>query len=102
MVTVSEKQAEYAEEALRFLTDRGLRVNADFGADKLGAKIRNARLMRVPYIVVIGDKEAADRTVSPRSRDLDKNLEAMPLEAFADKLLAEAEPPRLEKAPTEG
>jgi threonyl-tRNA synthetase len=97
VVTVSEKQAEYADEVVAHLRGRGLRVNADLGADKLGAKIRNARLMRVPYIVVIGDKEAAERTVSPRSRDLDKNLEAMPLEAFADKLIAESQPPTLKK-----
>lgn len=98
IVTVSERQNEFASEAMAFLRDRGLRVNANLSADKLGAKIRNARLMRVPYIAVVGDKEVEDRSVSPRSRDLNKNLDAMPLEAFADKLVLEACVPRLEAA----
>lgn len=93
LVTVSEKQLEYANEALAYLRSRGLRVTADFGADKLGAKIRNARLFRHPYIAVIGDKEAESRSVSPRSRAGD--LGAMSLEAFADRVLAEAIPPRI-------
>lgn len=93
IVTVSEKQNDYGAEALRFLRARGLRVEADLGPDKLGAKIREGRLARVPYILVVGDKEVENRTVSPRSRDLDRNLDAMGLEAFADKLAAESEPP---------
>jgi threonyl-tRNA synthetase len=95
IVTVSEKQNDYGQEALRLLRARGLRVDADLGADKLGAKIREARLMRVPYILVVGDKEVVERTLSPRSRDLDKNLDPIGLEAFADKLAAEAMEPRL-------
>ena len=93
LVTVSEKQLAYANEALAYLRGRGLRVTADFGADKLGAKIRNARLFRHPYIAVIGDKEAESRSVSPRSRAGD--LGSMSLEAFADRVLAEAVPPRI-------
>ncbi len=95
IVTVSEKQNDYAVEARDLLRSKGLRVDADLSADKLGAKIRAARLMRVPYIAVVGDKEVEERTVSPRSRDLNKNLDAMGLEAFADKLLQEAQQPRL-------
>ena len=95
VVTVSEKQAAYAHEVVGFLRSKRLRVRADTSPDKLGAKIRAARLMRVPYVVVVGDKEAADRKVAPRSRDLNKDLGAMPLEDFAERLLAEAAPPRL-------
>jgi threonyl-tRNA synthetase len=93
VVTVSEKQVEYGAEARRYLRSRGLRVDADLGPDKLGAKIREARLARVPYILVVGDKEVENRSVSPRSRDLDRNLDAEGLEAFADRLVAEATPP---------
>ncbi len=96
VVTVSEKQTDYANEVVAYLTERGLRVNANLGADKLGAKIRAARLMRVPYILVVGDKEAESRSVAPRSRDLDRNLDPMPLEAFAERLLEESKPPRLD------
>ncbi len=95
IVTVTDNQIAYANEAMAFLRGRGLRVNANLSSDKLGAKIRTARLMRVPYIAVIGDKEVQSRSVSARSRDLNKNLEPMSLEAFADKLVAEAAAPRL-------
>ncbi|WP_245677810.1 threonine--tRNA ligase [Chondromyces crocatus] len=100
IVTVSEKQAAYAEEVVNLLRSRRLRVRADVGADKLGAKIRNARLLRVPYVVVIGDKEAAERKVAPRSRDLNKDLGAMTLEDFASRLQEEAVPPRLKAGST--
>jgi threonyl-tRNA synthetase len=101
LVTVSEKQVEYASEAAAYLRGKGLRVVCDLGADKLGAKIRNARLMRYPYIAVIGDKEAMARTLSVRSRQ-DGELGALPLPMFAEKLLAEATPPRLHKAQGQG
>jgi threonyl-tRNA synthetase len=98
VVTVTERQTDYAYEVVRHLSELGLRVRADVSSDKLGAKIRNARLGRVPYVVVVGDKEAEGRKVAPRSRDLDKDLGAMPLEEFASRLAAEAKPPRLHKA----
>ncbi len=94
LVTVSEKQVEYAQEAASYLRGKGLRVVTDLGPDKLGAKIRNARLMRYPYIAVIGDKEAMARTLSIRSRQ-EGELGAIPLPSFAERLLAEATPPRL-------
>jgi threonyl-tRNA synthetase len=94
LLTVSEKQNAYAEEATAYLRGKGLRVVSDFGADKLGAKIRSARLMRYPYIAVIGDKEAMARSVSVRSHK-EGELGAMPLAAFAERLLTEAIPPRL-------
>ncbi|MBL9025203.1 MAG: threonine--tRNA ligase [Myxococcales bacterium] len=94
IVTVSEKQETYAKEVVGFLAEKGLRARADLSPDKLGAKIRSARLLRVPYVVVVGDKEAAGRQVAPRSRDQNKDLGAMPLESFAELLLGESRPPR--------
>jgi threonyl-tRNA synthetase len=94
LVTVSEKQAEYAERVRRELAAQGLRVIVDAGADKLGAKIRNARMMRHPYTVVLGDKEAETDTVTPRSRDAGE-LGTLSIADFASRLLAEARPPRL-------
>ena len=96
VITVSEKQNEYAEEVVKELAKRGLRAKADTSNDKLGAKKRNARLMRVPYIVVVGDREAQERKVAPWAREGNQDLGAMPLAAFADRLAAEAVPPRLE------
>jgi threonyl-tRNA synthetase len=93
LVTVSEKQAEYAERVRRELAASGLRVSVDAGADKLGAKIRNARLMRHPYVVVIGDKEAAAGTLSPRSRD-EGELGSLTIAEFTARLRAEVVPPK--------
>ncbi len=95
LVTVSEKQNAYASEVQRLMAERGLRARADLSADKLGAKIRSARLLRVPYIAVIGDKEVENRQLSPRSRDLGQDLGATDLAAFIDKLAAESHTPRL-------
>ncbi len=94
VVTVSEKQTVYALEVVRVLRERGIRARADISADKLGAKIRAARLTRVPYVVVVGDKESEARNVAPRSRDLNKDIGPMPLDAFADLVVAEAKSPR--------
>jgi threonyl-tRNA synthetase len=93
VITVSERQNEYAERVVAALADRGLRARADTGSDKLGAKKRNARLMRVPYIVVVGDREAAESLVAPWSREQNADLGPMPLAAFIDRLAAEAVPP---------
>jgi len=93
LVTVSEKQAEYAERVRRELAASGLRVTVDAGSDKLGAKIRNAHLMRHPYVVVIGDKEAAAGTLAPRSRDAG-DLGSMSIAEFSARLAKEAVPPR--------
>jgi threonyl-tRNA synthetase len=94
LVTVSEKQAGYAHEVKAILEAKGLRVAMDAGQDKLGAKIRNARMMRHPYVAVLGDKEAETRSVTPRSRDAGE-LGSMSLDAFLERLLAEAKIPRL-------
>jgi threonyl-tRNA synthetase len=95
VVTVSERQNDYAQEVVRELSAAGLRARADLSADKLGAKIRTARLTRVPYVVVVGDKEAEGRLVAPRSRDENKDLGAMPLADFVGRVAAEARAPAL-------
>ncbi len=94
ILTVSEKQAAYGREVGEVCRARGLRVVVDDGPDKLGAKIREWRNQRVPYLVVVGDREAAERTVTPRSR-AEGDLGALPLAAFVDRLATEAEPPPL-------
>jgi threonyl-tRNA synthetase len=95
IVTVSEKQNAYAEELVRLFTSRGLRARADTGPDKLGAKIRSARLTRVPYVAVVGDKEVQNRHVAPRSRDQNKDLGPMGVDAFLELLELEARTPRV-------
>ena len=95
IITVSEKQNAYAGEVVALLAQKGLRARADTSNDKLGAKKRTARLMRVPYIVVVGDREAQERKVAPWSREQNADLGPMPLADFIARLVAEGTPPRL-------
>jgi threonyl-tRNA synthetase len=94
LVTVSEKQADYALRVQAELKARGLRVSADVGADKLGAKIRNARNLRTPYIGVIGENEVTSGTVALRSRE-EGDLPPMPVAELVERLSKEALPPRV-------
>jgi threonyl-tRNA synthetase len=80
-------------EVAKKLREQGFRIEVDTSADKLGAKIRNARLSRVPYMLVVGAKEAETGQVGVRSRDKGE-LGAMPLETFVGLLSGESKPPR--------
>jgi threonyl-tRNA synthetase len=91
VLTVSEKSEGFGGEVVEQLRAAGVRVEKDLSSDKLGAKIRRAQLEKVPYMLVIGDKEVAARGVSPRSRD-GKQAEMMPVEAFVRQVLDESHP----------
>ena len=91
VVTVSEKSDDYAREVHGILLARGIRADLDVSADKLGAKVRNARLQRYPYLLVVGPKEAEARAVGVRSRDAGE-LGAMTLDSFLARILAESKP----------
>jgi threonyl-tRNA synthetase len=92
IVVVSEKQEAFAKQALSALRARGLRVECDLSNDKLGAKIRRAQVEKVPYMLVVGDKEVQAGTVSARRRD-GKQMDPETLEAFGNRLCDEARPP---------
>ncbi|MGD7653528.1 MAG: threonine--tRNA ligase [Verrucomicrobiales bacterium] len=81
VLPISDKTMEAAEQATQQLADAGIRVTIDRASEKLGAKIRNTRLDRVPYMLVIGQREAEEGTVSVRHRDFD-DLGAKPLDQF--------------------
>ena len=66
VITISEKSEAFAGEVLEALKTAAIRVTLDNAPDKIGAKIRNAQLDRVPYMLVIGEKEAAARSVAVR------------------------------------
>ncbi|MBX3264279.1 MAG: threonine--tRNA ligase [Labilithrix sp.] len=93
VLTVSDKSEAYGRSVVEELRASGLRVEGDFSADKLGAKIRAARTFRHPYMLVVGPKDAEAGTVSVRSRDAGE-LGAMPRADFVAKLLAESASPR--------
>ncbi len=93
LLTVSQQFNGYAEEVKAKLSALGYRVEADLSDDKLGAKIRNGRHMRIPYLCVIGAKEVEEGGVAARSRDENKDLGFLKLEAFIERLDAERLPP---------
>jgi threonyl-tRNA synthetase len=99
VLTVSDKAESYANEVVSRLRAEGLRVEADVAADKLGAKIRRAQMEKVPYMIVVGEKDMAARVVSPRTRE-GVQQPATPLEEFALRLAAEAKIPAVGAAPT--
>ncbi|APG25620.1 MAG: threonine--tRNA ligase [Syntrophotalea acetylenica] len=82
VINVTDHQADYAERVTRALRDAGVRVQCDLRNEKLGFKIREAQVEKIPYMLVVGDKEMADGTVAPRFRT-GKNLEPMSPEDFA-------------------
>jgi threonyl-tRNA synthetase len=91
-VVVSEKQEAFARQVQQQLAARGIRVDLDLSNDKLGAKIRRAQLEKIPYMLVVGDKEVAAGTVAPRLRD-GTQLPPMTVDALADRLSEEAKLP---------
>lgn len=88
ILPLSDKYNDYAEKVSKALKDKGIRVECDYRAEKIGYKIREARLERTPYILVVGEKEAENNTVSVRSRKNDDEG-AMDLNAFVDRIVAE-------------
>ncbi len=68
VLPISDKYADYASEVQKAFEDEGIRVETDHRAEKIGYKIREARNERVPYIAVVGEKEANDGTISVRCK----------------------------------
>ena len=88
ILNISEKQADYVEEIEEFLINQGLRAKSDLRNEKIGFKIREHTLQRVPYQLIIGDREMIDKTVAVRTQG-GEDLGVMSQQAFADHLLAD-------------
>jgi len=81
LLTVTDPQIPYGEKIYQHLLQAGIRVEKDFRNEKLGLKIREAELQKIPYMVVLGDREVKQNLLSPRGRS-GKTLAAMPVEGF--------------------
>lgn len=88
ILTISDKHVGYAREVRDYLQEMDVRVELDASDEKIGRKIREAQLEKVPYMLVIGDKEAEARRVAVRHRK-DGDLGAMGLSEFRDKIVKE-------------
>ena len=84
VIPISEKHLEYAKQIAAELEKAGMRIETDERNEKVGYKIREAQLEKVPYMVIVGDKEAESKTVSIRDRS-EGDLGSMSLDAFLKK-----------------
>jgi threonyl-tRNA synthetase len=82
VISIGERQTDYCEQVAATLTKAGFRVDTHTGSDKLGAKIRQAQLEKVPFMLVCGDKEIEANAVAARTRE-GAQLPPMPIETFA-------------------
>ncbi|MBX3162307.1 MAG: threonine--tRNA ligase [Deltaproteobacteria bacterium] len=98
VISIGDRQAPYVQEVAEILTKKGFRVDTHVGGDKLGAKIRQAQLEKIPFMLVCGDKEVEARAVAARGRD-GTQLPAMSIDAFAEHLAKAAAIPRGGVAP---
>ncbi len=88
IVTVTDNQVPFAQDVYRQLRNAGIRVERDVRNEKLSFKIREAQMQKIPYMLVIGDKEVEQGTVTPRYRD-GKNLPTMKPEEFIEFVTSE-------------
>jgi threonyl-tRNA synthetase len=88
VLTISEKQNDYAEKVTKILQKRGIRANFDLRNEKIGFKIREHTLQKVPYLLVIGDKEVESGQVAVRSRE-GLDLGVMTIDTICDTLAHE-------------
>ncbi len=92
ILTVTDAQAEWAAQARAFLAESGIRAEADLRNEKLGYKVREAQVQKIPYILVIGDKEVEARGVNVRLRS-GENLGFKSLDEVASLIKADCETP---------
>lgn len=88
VLTISDKQIDYAKKVEEVLQEKCIRVSVDDRSEKIGYKIREAQLQKVPYMLVIGDKEIEANAVGVRSR-ADGDIGQMKLDEFVDKIVDE-------------
>ena len=88
ILNITDRQAEYAASIQEILINQGVRASLDLRNEKIGFKIREHTLQRVPYLIVVGDREAQNNEVAVRTRS-GKDLGSMPLEQLVQRLTAE-------------
>ena len=100
MLPISEKYQEYAEKINAGLKKNKIRSSIDDRSEKIGYKIRDARLHRVPYMLVVGQKEEEEQTVSVRSRYLGDEG-SKPIDEFVDAITKEIRTKEIRKVEVE-
>ncbi len=85
LMNITDKQAEYVEKVAEKLKKQGIRVQIDLRNEKIGFKIREHTLQRIPYLLVVGDREMENAAVAVRKRG-GEDLGAMPVDEFVSHL----------------
>ena len=83
VINITDKQADYAKNIEKMLKKQQIRVISDLRNEKIGFKIREHTLQRIPYMLVIGDREMEEGTIAVRSQG-GEDLGAMPVEQFIE------------------
>ena len=91
VMPISEKSLDYANEVHAALRARGLRAGLDTSDERIQAKIKVGADEKIPYLIVVGPRDAEARAVSVRARGIQKDLGTLPLDEFLDAITAEAE-----------
>ncbi len=91
VLPISEKSADYANDLLGMLKDRGIRATVDHGSDRIQAKVKVAADLKIPYLAVVGPRDAEQGSVSVRAFGREQNLGALPLDTFVDSVARESE-----------
>ena len=86
LLNITDKQADFVRETENLLKKQGLRVESDLRNEKIGYKIRQSTLRRIPYLLVVGDREKAEGTVAVRTRD-GQDLGTIPVTELHQRLL---------------
>src|SRR5947208_11677833 len=81
IITIADRHVPYAREVMQRLRNQGIRVELDDSPERMNAKIREAQLQKIPYMLVVGDKEQQAQAVSVRLRT-SENLGVTPLDTF--------------------
>jgi threonyl-tRNA synthetase len=90
VLNISDAQADYARAVTQALKKQGFRVNSDLRNEKITYKIREHSVQKLPYIIVVGDKERDSNTVAVRARG-NVDLGSMPVDALVERLSRDLE-----------
>ena len=89
LLPIADRHLDYAYEVKKLLEEKGLRVELDDRNEKIGYKIREARLQKIPYMLIIGDNEVENRTLSVRERGENGDLGTMSIDEFLNRAVSE-------------
>jgi threonyl-tRNA synthetase len=91
VLPISDKTLEYAREVVSALRGRGVRASVDESSDRIQSKVKVAADEKVPYMLIVGPRDAEQRGVSVRARGIQKDLGSMPFDQFVELIWEEIE-----------